>query len=33
MVLDWFLKLFGWLARPFLVLVMLEQPGVMFDLI
>ena len=33
MVFDWFLSLFSWLARPFLILVMLEQPAVMFDLI
>ena len=33
MVFDWFLSLFSWLARPFLWLVMLEQPAVYFDLI
>jgi hypothetical protein len=33
MGLEWFLKLFSWLARPFLLLVMLEQPAVYFDLI
>jgi len=27
------LKLIGWLARPFLVLVMLEQPAMKFGLI
>jgi hypothetical protein len=30
--MNWFLGLFSWLARPFLVLVMLEQPAVIFDI-
>jgi len=30
---EWFLDLFRWFAWPFLVLVMLEQPAVMFDLL
>ena len=30
---EWFLGLFRWLARPFLILVMLEQPPVLFKLI
>jgi hypothetical protein len=33
MVFEWILRLFGWLARPLLVLAMLEQPPVKFDLI
>ena len=33
MVFKWFLGLFNWLARPLLILVMLEQPAVYFDLI
>jgi hypothetical protein len=30
---EWFLGLFRWLAWPFLVLTMLEQPPVLFKLI
>jgi len=30
---EWFLGLFRWFAWPFLVMVMLEQPPVMFDLL
>jgi hypothetical protein len=33
MVLEWILRWFGWLARPFLILMMLEQPAVLFKLI
>lgn len=33
MVLEWILGLFRWLAKPLLVLTMLEQPAVRFDLI
>jgi hypothetical protein len=33
MVLEWFLRLFNWLARPLLLLTMLEQPPVLFDLL
>lgn len=32
MVLEWLLSLFRWLAWPFLVLTMMEQPAVLFDL-
>jgi hypothetical protein len=32
-MVEWFLKLFRWFARPFLVLVMLEQPAAYLDLI
>ena len=31
MILEWLLGLFRWLAQPFLVLTMLEQPAVTFD--
>ena len=30
---EWFLGLFRWLAKPFLILVMLEQPPVLFKLL
>jgi hypothetical protein len=30
---EWFLGLFRWFAWPFLVLVMLEQPPVLFKLL
>ena len=30
---EWFLGLFRWFAWPFLVLVMLEQPPVLFKLV
>jgi hypothetical protein len=33
MVLEWILGLFRWLAKPFLVLTMLERPPALFDLI
>jgi hypothetical protein len=33
MVLEWILGLFRWLTMPLLVLTMLEQPPVLFDLI
>jgi hypothetical protein len=33
MVRELFLKLFGWITRPFMVLLMLEQPAVKLDLI
>jgi len=33
MVLEWFLRLFRWLAGPFLLLTMLEQPPVLFKLL
>jgi hypothetical protein len=33
MVLEWLLGLFRWLARPLLLLTMLEQPPVLFKLL
>ena len=33
MVLEWIPGLLRWLAKPLLVLTMLEQPPVLFDLI
>ena len=33
MVLEWILGLIRWLAKPILVLTMLEQPPVLFNLI
>ncbi len=33
MVLEWILRLFRWLARPLLLLTMLEQPPVLFELL
>jgi hypothetical protein len=32
MILEWFLRLFRWLAGPLLLLTMLEQPPVLFKL-